>query len=417
MKNIFKKFLFCLIISFCLFSVTACMKCKKDTSKIKITVWGAVEHHDMLKDMIEKFKQQYETGDITFEIRIDAVSEADVFTQMQKDVTNGADVYAFPHDQLANLVRIGGISAIGGKNLETIKKDNTKASIDAGKAGEYYYGYPLTADNGYFLYYDKSKISNTQAESLEGILAACEASNSKFVFDLDNSWYDASFFFGAGCSYDVKYDKAGTTETEINCNFNNENGVIAGKAMIKLANHKGFLNGGDDEIKAGFADGSVAAGVTGTWNATAIQNALKENYYATKLPTFTENGKTYQMSSFSGYKLIGVNPHSKNLSWAHTLALFLTNETNQTIRFEKFETGPTNIKASENEKVKANIALSALAKQNEFAIVQQSVPSNYWTAVEAFGTGIVQKEVTSSNLQDKLNQMVDLIKSIETTNQ
>ena len=33
-----------------------------------------------------------------------------------------------------------------------------------------------------------------------------------------------------------------------------------------------------------------------------------------------------------------------------------------------------------------------VAMQNEFAKVQQSVPSNYWTAVEAFGTGVVQKE-------------------------
>lgn len=412
MKKINKLIIFTLIVISTI-TFSACSKCQKN-NKIKLTIWGAVEYHEMLKEMIEDFKKTNETENIKFDIKVEAVSEADVFTQLQKDVTKGADVYTFAHDQLANLIRIGGISAIGGKNLDTIKKENTQNSIDAGKAGNYYYGYPVTADNGYFLYYDKSKIKTTDVSTLEGILDACEASNSKFVFDLDNSWYDASFFFGAGCSYDVEYDESGTNEISVKCDFNNESGLIAGKAMIKLANHQSFLNGGDDEIKAGFADGSVGAGVSGTWNSTAIQKALKENYATEKLPTFTVNQKNYQMSSFSGYKLMGVNPHSKNLSWAHSLALFLTNEKNQTIRFDKFESGPTNINVANLEKVKQNIALEALTKQNEFAVIQKSVPSNYWNAVEAFGTSVVQKEVNEANLQAKLNQMVDLIKSIQT---
>lgn len=411
-----KKICLCLFTFLFMITLVGCKRCNKNNNTVKLTLWGAVEHHNMLSDMVDSFKKEYETDDIKFDIRIDAVSEADAFTQMQKDVSAGADVYAFPHDQLANLVRIGGIAAIGGDNLKKIRDENTTVSLDAGKAGNYYYGYPLSADNGYFLYYDSSKISKDNTLTLDSLLSACTASNSKFLYDLDNSWYDAAFFFGAGCSYDVEYDKAGTTETKITCNFNNENGLIAGRAMINLASHSAFLNGGDDELKAGFADGSVAAGVSGTWNATAVKNALKDGYAATKLPSFVVDNKSYQMSSFSGYKLMGVNPHSKNLSWAHKLALWLTNEQNQLIRFEKFETGPTNKKVSENAAVKANVALSALAMQNEFAKVQQSVPSNYWTAVEAFGTGVVQKEVTSSNLQNKLNQMVDLIKSNQTAN-
>lgn len=395
-----------------LMSFTACKKCNKKDSVVKLSVWGAVEHHSTLNKMIQSFKKEYENDNVRFEISVEAVSEADAFQQMQKDVTNGADVYAFVHDQLANLVRIGGLAAIGGDNLTKIKNDNSEQSLFACKAGEYYYAYPFAADNGYFLYYDKSKISSEEAKSLESILLACEKSNSKFLYDLDNSWYDASFFFATGCTYEVEYDEKGTTEVSVKCDFNNSNGILAGKAMLKLANNKSFLNGGDDELKAGFSDGSIAAGVSGTWNALPIKNALKDNYAATKLPTFTIENKEYQMSSFAGYKLMGVNPHSKNLVWAHKLASWLTNEQNQRLRFNELEIGPTNKKVAESEEVKANIALAALTEQSKYAVTQQFVPTNYWNAVEAFGAGVCKHEIDENNLQEKLNQMVDLIKSI-----
>ena len=173
-----------LIILFLAVSLTSCTKCNKKESSIKLSVWGAVEHHETLKKMINSFKKEYETNEIKFEISIEAVSEADAFQQLQKDVTNGADVYSFAHDQLANLVRIGGLAAIGGDNLTKIKNENSEQSLSAAKAGEYYYGYPLSADNGYFLYYDKSKISSEEAKSLELILEACSRSNSKFLYDI-----------------------------------------------------------------------------------------------------------------------------------------------------------------------------------------------------------------------------------------
>ena len=41
------------------------------------------------------------------------------------------------------------------------------------------------------------------------------------------------------------------------------------------------------------------------------------------------------MSSFTGYKMMGVNAYSKYPEWAAKLADWLTNEENQTIRFEE----------------------------------------------------------------------------------
>ena len=109
---------------------------------------------------------------------------------------------------------------------------------------------------------------------------------------------------------------------------------------------------------------------------------------------------------------MGVNPHSKNLVWAHKLASWLTNEQNQRLRFKDLEIGPTNKIVAVSEEVKANVALAALTEQSKYAVTQQFVPTNYWNAVEAFGVGICKQEINETNLQSKLNQMVDLIESI-----
>ncbi len=111
---------------------------------------------------------------------------------------------------------------------------------------------------------------------------------------------------------------------------------------------------------------------------------------------------------------MGVNAQTKEAKWANALALFLTNESSQAYRYEKASVGPTNINVANSDAVKANVALAALAAQGKYAVAQTSVPSNYWSAVEAFGTEVVAKTVTTENLQEKLTTMCNLIKTIKT---
>ena len=157
---------------------------------------------------------------------------------------------------------------------------------------------------------------------------------------------------------------------------------------------------------------AVAAAVSGTWNATAIQGSLGDNYAACKLPTFTVDGTTYQMSSFAGYKLYGVNPYSDFLAEAHKLAAFLSGEAMQQKRFETFEIGPSNTNIAASEAVKANVALAALAAHGAYAVAQTAVPSGFWSAVETFGLEVCAKTVTVENLSEKLKTMGDSIRSV-----
>lgn len=380
-----------------------------EKENVSLVLWGPSQQQTMAEEMIEAFKAKY--TDKNYSITYNVVSEADAAGTITTDVSAGADVYAFANDQLLVLQRAGALAQVGGSYLEDIRANNSASSVEAATFDGKVYAYPYSDDNGYFLYYDKSKVDSP--ETLAGILEDCAASGSKFIFDLDNSWYDAAFFFGAGASYEVTYNSDGSVNT-VACDFDDATkGTAAGKAMIELANSSAFLNGDDNSITAELTGGTFGAAVSGTWNAKVISETLGENYAACKLPTFEVDGQTYQMGSFAGCKLYGVNPTSDHLADAHRLAAFLSGEEMQQKRYDDMQIGPSNTKVAASDAVKANIALAALADQAQYATAQIAVPGGFWTAVEAFGQEVVAKTVTTANLAEKLKTMADLIRASE----
>ena len=71
--------------------------------------------------------------------------------------------------------------------------------------------------------------------------------------------------------------------------------------------------------------------------------------------------------------------------------------------------GPSNINAAENDTVKSDVALAALAMQNEYSVSQNNVPSSYWTAAEGFGTDLVSGKVSDDRLQSMLATLSESI--------
>ena len=128
-------------------------------------------------------------------------------------------------------------------------------------------------------------------------------------------------------------------------------------------------------------DGTLVAGVNGTWRANDAAEVWGDNYAACKLPTYTLNGEQVQMASFSGFKLIGVNPHSANVGAAMLLADYVTNEENETLRFQQRAQGPSNTNALA---AASSPALTAVVAQSEYANLQR-VGGNYWASAETLG--------------------------------
>ena len=364
---------------------------------VKLKLWGSQDDQAMLSEMVEGFKAA--NPDKSYEIELGVVGEPDARARYLEDPTAAADVFAFANDQILDLVNAGALYEVT-INKDAIVAANVAGSIEAATVNGELYAYPMTADNGYFLYYDKSVIDEEAVKSLDGILAAAQAAGKRMFMDVSNGWYIASFFLGAGGTLTV-VDGVQVSD------FNNEKGLAAGEAIKAFTAHEAFMTGDDAILTGGMGD-TIAAGVSGTWNADAIKEKLGDNYAAAKLPTFTAAGEQVQMSSFAGFKLVGVNSMTEYPEDAMALAEWLTNEENQLKRFEQRAMGPSNINVAQSEAVQANIALAALAAQANYAYSQKEVLGSYWTPAEAFGATMEAKDY-SKDVQTLLDEMVAVI--------
>ena len=112
------------------------------------------------------------------------------------------------------------------------------------------------------------------------------------------------------------------------------------------------------------------------------------------------------MSSFSGYKLIGVNAYSKQKTWAVKLAEWITNEENQKLRFLMRGQGPSNINAASSQEVKNSPAIAALLEQSEFSCLQR-IGGNFWDPVTTFTANLLSGNPSGESLQSQLDTMVE----------
>ena len=365
---------------------------------ISLKVWGSQDDQAMLTEMIESFKAA--NPDKTFNIDLGVVGENDAMARYLEDPAAAADVFAFAHDQLKPFVNSGSLYEVAGRWKEAVIADNGPGSVEAATRDGKLYAFPMTADNGYFMYYDSSVFTEADVQSLDKMLEVASAAGKKVYFDLANGWYNAAFFLAAGC--DVGLDDNGNPF----CTFNDANGIKAAEAIKALANNSAYISG-KDEILTGGMGADVAAGVSGTWNAAAVKEKLGANYAAAKLPTVNLGGAQVQLSSFAGYKLVGVSKLTSNPQEAMDLAAWLTNYDNQMKRFEARGIGPSNTKAGASPEVQASPELAALAAQSAFAVAQNDVPDNFWNPTEAFGQQMIAGDTT--DLQILLNEMVDKI--------
>ena len=386
----------------------------KDT---KLTLWGPSAQQESLKEMVQLFLD--ENPDFGLEIELGVAGEGDAYSMMSNDPQSGADVFAYANDQVVNLYSLGALARLGDPTVTDLKAKNTLPSVESGKIGEGYYGYPYAADNGFFMFYDKSVVSEDQAKNLEDVLDACAAAGKYFIYQLTTGWYAGSFIYGAGGEYSATYE--GSTVTAISCNFDQKPaggeytyGELGGQALIDLRNHDALVDGDDNIISSYLSGKRLGACITGTWNAKLIESSLKTNYAATVLPKWTSSldGKTYDWKSFAGYKLYGVNAFSKHIDEAHKLAAFLSGEAMQEKRFDDSAIGPSNITVAAKDNVKNNVAISTISKQiEENSVLQTALPSSYWTEMESFGKAMKDWSGTAAELVTRVGQLTTALKA------
>ena len=301
---------------------------------VSLTVWASEEDQAYTQGLIDAFIAEY--PDVSFDIRLGSESESTAKDTVLTDIEAAADVFAFADDQINALVDAGALQPVSAYYTYDVENENVAGSVEAASVNGQLYAYPMTADNGYFMFYDSSVFSESDVESLDSMVAAAQAAGTKIAMDLSNGWYLYSFFAGAGLELNLNDD--GVTNS---CTWNAAGGTDVCQAIIDYVATGVVVNMTDDEQATALANGEVSACVNGTWRAETAQSAWGSNYAASKLPTYTLAGSQAQMSSFSGCKLVGVNAYSDQIGWSMLLAEYLTNEDAQVGRFNARGLGPS----------------------------------------------------------------------------
>ena len=384
-----------------------------ERTKYVLTVWGAQEDQELLKELCNEYAKAHPENDYKFLFGVQA--ETDAADKVLNDPESGPDVFSFASDQINKLIQAGALARIGGTALETLKANNSAGSVDAAtvtiNGEEQVYAYPCTGDNTYFLCYDKSQLSEEDVKSLDKIIAVAAEKGKQVAFRLyDDGWYLSSFFFAdSDLKYEVTYSED-LTETSVSINYDSADGLDVMKALRSYFANSAFTGNVDDsKIIAGVTSGNLIAVVTGTWNMKAIKEVWGENTGVTVLPTAQIGGEEVSLNGYFGYKLIGVNGYSQNKAEAHKLAQWLTNEQSQKRRFEVRGFGPTNKNVMASAEVQNDDVISVVLQEASYFRTQKGVPSTYWTPMASLTKQFLDAEdpmtITDSELQALLDSL------------
>ncbi|MDE6182549.1 MAG: extracellular solute-binding protein [Eubacteriales bacterium] len=378
----------------------------QEIKEVDLKIWTP---ENQVKDgtmdsMTKSFQELHPEWKINFTVEI--VGEDVAKDEILKDVEAAGDVYFFASDQLPDLVNSGAISKLGGSAEEMVKSTMSEQVISTATYEDSIYAIPFT-HNTFFMYYDKSILSEENIKSVEKILAVPTADNVyNFSFDNAGGWKLGAWYYGAGLSI---YGEDGNQFAE-GCNWNNETGIAVTNYIIDLLSNKKVAYADDISVTELIEDHRLGAWFDGAWNYNVYKEILGDDLGVAILPTFNINGEDCQLKSFYSSKAIGVNSKTKNPEVAVEFAKYLGSEEMQIQRFKETSQVPTNQKASEIQEVKDDVVSNILVEQSNVASVAQPTSvefsKRYWVNAGAIATEIRGGTLTKDNVKEKMDTFV-----------
>ena len=380
-----------------------------EVTDVALKVWCPQNQVDtgIMEQQQAAFAAAHPEYNITWTTEI--VGEDTCKDEVLKDVEAAADVYFFANDQLQALVDAGAIARLGGDAEAMVNNEIAPSVAATAKVGDAVYGIPFT-HNTFFMFYDKTLLTEDDVKTLEGIMAKETADNVyNFYFESAGGWKLGAYYYGAGLSV---FGIDGT-DVAAGCDWNNETGVAVTNYLIDLINNPKCAYDGEISVSELIAEHRLAAWFDGAWNYDLYKGALGDDLGLAVIPTYNLNGTDTQLLGFYGSKCIGVNAASKNTAAAVAFATFLGNEENQVLRYELSAQIPANINAGNSDAVKADPLATVIVNEANTASVMQPVSAEfsakYWTYANTIPTEIRSGELNKDNVQEKMDAFVTAV--------
>lgn len=175
-----------------------CGGCGKERPQVSLSIWTSAEEHEIMKEMIEKFKEKYKQ-DAQFEITISEEDEKTCRDTVLTDPAGAADIYTFASDQFDDLTRAKALLPIT-DNAKQIIADNggaDSAAIQSFSKDGTLYAYPMVASNGYFMYYNSAYFTEKDVASFDTMLDIAAKNGKKGSYGLHERMVHLFLFQGS----------------------------------------------------------------------------------------------------------------------------------------------------------------------------------------------------------------------------
>lgn len=383
-----------------------------------ISIWTIANEAQLLEEIIEEYNDTaLPENQIKAEIEIKDPSRLSSY--IIADPSNGPDLFYCNDSEHKLLKENNVLMSLENTGYDTIiRTNNSPISLKCASIDNELYGFPFSVDNGYFLYYNATYLSEDDVKTLEDILTKCDEYEKNFCIDI-GGWYTASWFFANGVggpdSCTFHEDESGKIFYDINWDepeVVQEIEYLVG--IFQEHNNTWVLPAGGEGILLGLENQTTIAGVGGTWYEEVIEQYC-ENIKATKLPTF----HGHQMATFTGSSTYSLNSfkNEEQLEASAIIADLITNKEAQLRRAEqKRKSPPCNLEAMEDPRYldNASMATKALTDQvNACAAVQSaSVEYRYWDVASNIGIALKNNDLGEfSSWQEFLSYQCNILRT------
>ena len=328
----------------------------------------------------------------------------------------GPDIVQDPVDHVGTLAAAGVIVPIDQYMSESkLTSTYTQTAAQSVEYSGHVYGVPEVTEI-LTIMYNKSLISADQLPkttddmfTFEKTYAAAHAGAYGIVWDVNNVYDDAGFFYGYGASL---MDASGNTTISTPAGVAADTYIAQYNTVLPKD-----ING--QAATALFNGGKAAAIIDGPWAYTGYGQAIgTDNLGFATLPVVNSTNKP--VSPFVGGKAFMLTRNAKNPALAVDFMKFFTNASNQASMCATTGEIPSNIAAGQDSQITGNAAISAFVAQSKAGGVPfPNTPymGQVWTpmgkALTAVWNGTEAPDAALAQAKQAIDQGVQQIKAAQ----
>ncbi|MGM0213115.1 extracellular solute-binding protein [Enterococcus sp. AZ109] len=368
------------------------------STDVNLKVWVDPGSGEFYKDVVNDYK---EANNIDYTIEVIESDTGKAQEYVKKDPDAAADVFSMPHDQLGQLVDAGVIYE-NTKYADEVTENNTEQAVNGATYQDKLYGYPYGVES-MMLYYDKSKLTEEDVKTYEGMVAREKIGLN---FEENGADYFAVPFFvsnGSKLYGEDGEDPAGTT-------FNDAKGVNVLKWIAAQGENPNVVQANAD-LMSQLENGSIAALVSGPWGKENVEEILGDNMGIATYPTNDFGDGTVQMKAFLGVKLYSVNANTKHPLEAMELANYLSSQEAQKRAYDEKDTTPSNTELQQSDAVINDPLASTVVKMAdpELSVLMPKIPEmvSFWPGALSVISDGYKGKIPEDQIEDKLTQLVE----------